>query len=110
MHARRRRPERRTSATWTLRRGYDATIRFAAFGSWPNGERPQAITLCADMVYLRRASSIEEAFGWMKTVAGQEKIKLRSRDRVGWAFTFAAADDLVRLANCWPCRHDRACS
>jgi transposase len=41
---------------------------------------------------------IEEAFGWIKTVAGQEKMKLRGRDRVGWAFTFAAAAyNLVRL-------------
>ncbi len=34
---------------------------------------------------------IEEAFGWIKVVAGQEKTKFRGRDRVGWAFTFAAA-------------------
>ena len=41
---------------------------------------------------------IEEAFGWIKTVAGQEKTKFRGIDRVGWAFTFAAAAyDLVRL-------------
>lgn len=41
---------------------------------------------------------IEEAFGWIKVVAGQEKTKLRGRDRVGWAFTFsAAAYNLVRL-------------
>jgi hypothetical protein len=41
---------------------------------------------------------IEEAFGWIKTVAGQEKTKFRGRDRFGWAFTFAAAAyDLVRL-------------
>jgi transposase len=41
---------------------------------------------------------IEEAFGWMKTVAGQAKTKFRGRDRVGWAFTFAAAAyNLVRL-------------
>jgi transposase len=41
---------------------------------------------------------IEEAFGWMKTVAGQDKTKFRGRDRVGWAFTFAAAAyNLVRL-------------
>ena len=41
---------------------------------------------------------IEEAFGWIKTVAGQEKTKLRGVDRVGWAFTFAAAAyNLVRL-------------
>jgi hypothetical protein len=39
---------------------------------------------------------IEEAFDWIKTVAGQDKTKFRGRDRVGWAFTFAAAA-LVRL-------------
>jgi hypothetical protein len=41
---------------------------------------------------------IEEAFGWIKTIAGQEKTKLRGRERVGWAFTFAAAAyNLARL-------------
>ena len=41
---------------------------------------------------------IEEAFGWIKTVAGQEKTKFRGIDRVGWAFTFAAAAyNLIRL-------------
>jgi transposase len=34
---------------------------------------------------------IEEAFGWMKTVAGLRKTKLRGRPKVDWAFTFAAA-------------------
>src|SRR5277367_6168959 len=41
---------------------------------------------------------IEEALGWIKTVAGQERTKLRGRERVGWAFTFAAAAyNLARL-------------
>ncbi len=41
---------------------------------------------------------IEEAFGWIKTVAGQKKASFRGRDRVAWAFTFAAAAyNLVRL-------------
>lgn len=41
---------------------------------------------------------IEEAFGWIKTVARQDKTKFRGRDRVGWAFTFAVvACNLVRL-------------
>lgn len=41
---------------------------------------------------------IEEAFGWIKTIGGQEKTRFRGRDRVGWAFTFAAAAyNLVRL-------------
>ena len=43
---------------------------------------------------------IEEAFGWIKTVAGQDKTRFRGRDRVGWAFIFsAAAYNLVRLSN-----------
>jgi transposase len=41
---------------------------------------------------------IEEAFGWIKIVAGQEKTHFRGAGRVGWAFTFAAAAyNLVRL-------------
>ena len=41
---------------------------------------------------------IEEGFGWIKTVAGQEKTRFRGVIRVGFAFTFAAAAyNLVRL-------------
>jgi len=41
---------------------------------------------------------IEEAFGWIKTVAGLRKTKLRGLANVDWAFTFAAAAyNLVRL-------------
>jgi len=41
---------------------------------------------------------IEEAFGWVKAVAGQRKTKFRGGDRVGWAFTLAiAAYNLIRL-------------
>ena len=41
---------------------------------------------------------IEEAFGWMKTVAGQRKTKFRGVERVGWSFAFAAAAyNLIRL-------------
>ena len=41
---------------------------------------------------------IEEAFSWIKTVAGQEKTRFRGVGRVGFAFTFAAAAyNLVRL-------------
>jgi transposase len=40
---------------------------------------------------------IEEAFGWIKTVAGLRQTKLRGLAKVDWAFTFAtAAYDLVR--------------
>src|SRR5271169_64688 len=46
---------------------------------------------------------IEEVFGWMKTIGGQEKTKFRGRDRVGWAFTFtAAAYNLTRLPKLLP--------
>jgi transposase len=41
---------------------------------------------------------IEEAFGWMKTVGGLRKTKLRGLPRVDWAFSFvAAAYNLVRV-------------
>ena len=47
----------------------------------------------------RLRKRIEEAFGWMKTVAGQERTKFRGRERVDWAFTFAAAAyNLARLS------------
>ena len=50
-----------------------------------------AISLC-----IRKR--IEEAFGWMKTVAGQRKTKFRGVERVGWSFAFAAAAyNLIRL-------------
>ena len=41
---------------------------------------------------------IEEGFGWIKTIAGQRKTTFRGCERVGFAFTFAAAAyNLVRL-------------
>jgi transposase len=41
---------------------------------------------------------IEEAFGWIKTVAGMRQTKFRGLPKVHWAFTFAAAAyNLVRL-------------
>lgn len=41
---------------------------------------------------------IEEAFGWIKTVAGMRRTRLRGLDKVDWAFAFtAAAYNLARL-------------
>jgi hypothetical protein len=41
---------------------------------------------------------IEEAFGWMKSFAGQRKTRFGGVERVGWSFTFAATPyNLVRL-------------
>ena len=49
-------------------------------------------------VSLRIRKRIEEVFGWIKTVGGQQRTRFRGRDRVGWAFAFAAAAyNLVRL-------------
>ena len=39
----------------------------------------------------RARKRIEEAFGWIKTIAGQARTRLRGLDRVRWAFTLAAA-------------------
>ena len=47
---------------------------------------------------LRARKRIEEAFGWIKTVAGLRRTKLRGLDKVDWSFTFAAAAyNLIRL-------------
>lgn len=47
---------------------------------------------------IRIRKRIEEAFGWIKTIAGQRKTKFRGVERVGWAFTLAAAAyNLVRI-------------
>jgi transposase len=47
---------------------------------------------------IRARKRIEEAFGWIKTIAGLRKVKLRGLSKVDWAFTFAAAAyNLIRL-------------
>jgi len=47
---------------------------------------------------IRARKRIEEAFGWIKTIAGLRKVKLRGLANVDWAFTFAAAAyNLIRL-------------
>jgi transposase len=46
----------------------------------------------------RARKRIEEAFAWIKTVAGQAKTSFRGTARVGWVFTLAAAAyNLIRL-------------
>ncbi len=46
----------------------------------------------------RTRKRIEEAFGRIKTIAGQNRTKFHGCDRIGWAFIFAAAAyNLVRL-------------
>ena len=44
------------------------------------------------------AQTIEEVFGWIKTVGVLRKTRYRGKPRVGWKFTLAAAAyDLIRL-------------
>jgi transposase len=46
----------------------------------------------------RRRKRVEEAFGRIKTIAGQAKTKFRGLERVGWSFQLAAAAyNLIRL-------------
>jgi transposase len=46
----------------------------------------------------RARKRIEEAFGWIKTIAGQARTRLRGLERVRWTFTLAAAAyNLIRL-------------
>ena len=46
----------------------------------------------------RARKRVEEAFAWIKTIAGQAKTSFRGTGRVGWAFTLAAAAyHLIRL-------------
>jgi transposase len=46
---------------------------------------------------------VEKVFGWMKSVAGLRKTKLRGRRRVDWLFRLcAAASNLIRLAKLIP--------
>jgi transposase len=39
----------------------------------------------------RRRPMVERVFGWMKTVAGLRKVKLRGWEKVSWLFQYAAA-------------------
>ena len=46
----------------------------------------------------RARKRIEEAFAWVKTIAGQDQTRFRGTARAGWAFTLAAAAyNLIRL-------------
>ena len=49
---------------------------------------------------------IEEAFGWMKSVAGQRKARFRGVERVGWSFAFAAT--AYNCQSSWRRQHERA--
>jgi transposase len=53
---------------------------------------------------LRNRKRIEEAFGWIKMIAGLRRTKLRGLAKVDWSFTFAAAAyNLIRLPRLFAC-------
>ena len=46
---------------------------------------------------------IDRAFGWLKTVAGMRKVKLRGLEKVSWLFQYAvAAYNLWRIPRLRP--------
>jgi Transposase DDE domain len=52
------------------------------------------------LVSQKKRKRIEEVFGWMKSIGLLRKLRHRGLERVGWMFTFAAADyNLVRIRN-----------
>ena len=70
------------------------------------GCRPNRSTRHESVELLKR---IEEAFGWVKTVAGQAKTKYRGRERVGRPFTFAVGTyNLMRLQKLMAAPHESA--
>ena len=105
------RAERACAVTLAADKGYDAedfvnelrTMKVTPHLAQNTGNRRSAIDGRTTRhggyaVSQRIRKRIEEAFGWIKTVAGQEKTRFRGVGRVGWSFIFAAAAyNLVRL-------------
>jgi transposase len=93
-------------------KGYDEAVfveRLRGLGATPQvtqyrGQRRSSIdrrtTRHATYDAAQRARKrIEPIFSWLKLVGGQRRTRFRGRDRVGWAFTFAAATyNLMRMA------------
>jgi transposase len=103
--------DRPTSVTLGADKGYDARVfvnELRAMNVRPhvaqntNGRRSaidgRTTRHVGYAISQRIRKRIEEAFGWMKSVAGQRKARFRGVERVGWSFAFAAtAYNLVRL-------------
>lgn len=93
-------------------KGYDETVfveRLRGLGATPQvtqyqGQRRSSIdrrtTRHATYQTAQRSRKrIEPIFSWLKLVGGQRRTRFRGRDRVSWAFTFAAATyNLMRMA------------
>ncbi len=66
---------------------------------WPNSLRREEREDPGFAVSQRKRKLIEKVFGWIKSVAGLKKTKLRGRKRVEWLFQLAAAAyNLLRLS------------
>ena len=103
--------DRATSITLGGDKGFDAAdfimkLREIERGrrTWPNTRPAGPPSTGARLrhpgydISQRVRKRIEEGFGWMKTIGGMRKPKYRSREKVAWSFTFAAAAyNLIRL-------------
>lgn len=84
-------------------RGHGVTPHVAQYAS--TGPRQSAIDARTTRhagyeVSQRKRKLVEQAFGWLKTIALFRKLRHRGRERVGWMWTFgAAAYNLVRMRN-----------
>jgi transposase len=106
-----RRPDRRRRITLGADKAYDAAGFVAACESFrvtphvarnTSGRRsniPKTVAESDGYVASQKLRKrIEEVFGWVKTIAGQEKTRHRGLPRVGWQFTLAlAAYNLIRI-------------
>jgi transposase len=117
-----RRPDRRRRITLGADKAYDAAGFVAACESFrvtphvarnTSGRRSNIPKTVAESdgyaASQKLRKRIEEVFGWVKTIAGQEKTRHRGLPRVGWQFTLAlAAYNLIRIPRLLVARHEHA--
>lgn len=76
---------------------------YEANKNWPNWLKPSEREHPGYRVSLSKRKLVEKVFGWMKSIGGLSKTKLRGTGKVSWIFQFAAAAyNLVRLARLSP--------
>jgi len=76
---------------------------YEANKNWPNWLQPSEREHPGYQVSLSKRKLVEKVFGWMKSIGGLSKTKLRGTGKVNWIFQFAAAaHNLVRLARLLP--------
>jgi len=71
--------------------------------NWPNWLNPSERQHPGYEISLQKRKLVEKVFGWIKSVGGLGKTKLRGTRRVNWIFQLAAAAyNLVRLGKLLP--------